>query len=205
MIPFRVLVITDWSRPDCVDRVRAAVSAGPGVAVQHRHPGATDRVFFEEALRLREVVGEAPLFINGRLDVALALGAHLHLNEGSIAPEDARRHLGTRWISASWHPPAPPRTGVDVLVMSPIFTPHSKPADRPPLGVEGFRRFARGVDVPVFALGGLSADRARDFERVAVIGEVMHSVDPAGATRALLRNLGSPPLPNPLPREGEGS
>jgi len=189
LIPFKLLLITDWSRADCLRAVREAVSVGPGIAVQHRHPGATDALFFDEGQRLREAIGDVPLFVNGRLDVALALGAHLHLNEGSLSVADVRPLLGDRLISASWHPPAPPREGADLLLMSPVFDPLSKPAERPALGVEGFRRFARA---DAFALGGITAENVTALGRlpgVAVIGEVLHAASPARAAEALLRAL----------------
>lgn len=170
---FRVIVITDWSRPDCLEQVRAVV--GPGIAVQHRHHGASDRQLFEEGLRLRAAIGSAPLFVNGRVDVALALGAHLHLHEHALAVADVRPLLGRgALISASWHAPSLPRTGVDLLLVSPVFDPLSKPAERPALGVEGYRAArAAAKGVPVFALGGLTVERARslgEVDGVAVIG-----------------------------------
>lgn len=175
MIPFRVIVITDWSRPGCLERVRAAVAVDPRrVAVQHRHPGASDRQLWEEGLALRGVIGSGALFVNGRLDLALALDAHLHLTEGSLHPADVRPHLPAgRWLSASWHPPTAPREGVELLLASPVFDPLSKPPDRPALGVEGFRRARASTTTPVFALGGLTPDRVRALgpvDGVAVIG-----------------------------------
>ncbi|MFZ5446930.1 MAG: thiamine phosphate synthase [Myxococcota bacterium] len=174
MIDFRIIVITDWSRADCLERVRAAVACGPRVAVQHRHPGATDRQLYEQGRQLREVIGAAPLFVNGRLDLALALDAHLHLTEGSLTPADVRPHLGARLLSASWHPPAPPRTGVDLLLASPVFEPLSKPAERPALGPSGYAAArARAGEVPVFALGGMTPERLDalgEVDGVAVIG-----------------------------------
>ena len=196
---FKLILITDWSREDCLAQVREALRAGPGIAVQHRHPGATDRQFYEEGLRLKDVCGEAPLFINGRLDVALALDAHLHLTERSLAGADVRRLLGSRWMSASCHPaphpgplPAAQREG-DLFLVSPVFDPLSKPRERAAIGIEGFRACAGSTATPCFALGGISAARIpslRPLAGVAVIGEVMHAPSPAHAAEALLRALG---------------
>jgi thiamine-phosphate pyrophosphorylase len=189
LIPFKLLLITDWSRPDCLEAVRDALHAGPEIAVQHRHPGATDAAFYEEGCRLREAIGSAPLFVNGRLDLALALDAHLHLNEGSLAPAEVRPFLKGGLVSASWHPPTIPREGIDLLLMSPVFDPISKPAVRPALGREGFRRHARP---DAFALGGITTANVgalRPLAGVAVIGEVLHAPSPAKAAEALLRAL----------------
>ena len=204
MISFKLLLITDWSRPGCVEIIKAALSAGPGIAVQHRHPGATDRQFYEEGLRLKDACGDAPLFINGRLDVAIALDAHLHLTERSLSAADVRPFLGSRWLSSACHPgivslsPAGERVGeranpdVDLLLVSPVFDPISKPPERPPLGAEAFRTFAASTPIPCFALGGITAARIpslKPLAGVAVIGEVMHAQSPAHAAEALLRAL----------------
>lgn len=193
-LPFQLIVITDWSRPDCVQRVQDALRAGPGIAVQHRHPFATDRQFFEEGQRLREAIGDAPLFVNGRLDVALALGANLHVTETSLTAPEVRPSLGNALVSSACHPNGrvPDTTGIDLFLVSPVFKPNSKTDDRPPLGVERFHAFTRQVSVPCFALGGITAARVAELGSVAgvaVIGEVMHADSPARAAEALLRAL----------------
>lgn len=196
-LPFKLLLITDWSRPDCVSRVREALRAGPGIAVQHRHPFSTDRQFFEEGQRLKEAIGDAPLFVNGRLDVALALDAHLHLTEQSLRAADVRPRLGGKLVSSACHPDGqhelPELEGVDLLLVSPVFKPNSKTDDREPLGVSRFHAFAQATPRPCFALGGITVARVPDLRPVAgvaVIGEVMHADSPAHAAEALLRALG---------------
>lgn len=193
-LPFRLLLITDWSRP-VIEIVKEALKAGPGIAVQHRHPGASDRQFYEEGLRLKEVCAEAPLFINGRLDVALALDAHLHLTERSLKASEVRPFLKERYLSAAWHPGRPsdlPHTEIEFFLVSPVFDPISKAAEGPALGVDGFQAFARSVELPCFALGGITAKRVPllgPVAGVAVIGEVMHAHSPAHSAQALLRAL----------------
>ena len=196
-LPFKLLLITDWSRPDCLAQLKDALRAGPGIAIQHRHPGATDAVFYEEGLRLKDLIGDAPLFINSRLDLALALEAHLHLTYHSLRADDVRPHLGSKWLRASFHPgPLPdplPRGGEgDFLLVSPVFDPISKPPERPALGVEAFQRFVSACPLPCFALGGITAARIASLgpvAGVAVIGEVLHAASPAHAAEALLRAL----------------
>ncbi len=77
----------------------------------------------------------------------------------------------------------------DIWLVSPVFDPISKAPERPAIGVEGFETFAATTSLPCFALGGITAERAKHFSRVAVIGEVMHSDRPAHAAEALLRAL----------------
>jgi thiamine-phosphate pyrophosphorylase len=192
-LPFSVIVITDWSmgRARLLEQVFRALEAGPGVAVQHRHVGATDAQFFAEAQALAAVCAriEAPLFINGRLDVALALGAHLHCTTRSLRPIEVRPRLRGRWISTVVHGPGDDVTGADLALVSPVFSPGSKPDDtRPVLGPEGFDAIARTLPCPAFALGGVSVESARSLHRpagVAAISGVLQAADARAAVEAL--------------------
>jgi thiamine-phosphate pyrophosphorylase len=197
-LPFRLVLITDWALPDCAARMARALEAGPGVAVQHRHPGAVDRAFYAEAEALSAACAAAgaPLFVNGRLDVALAVGAHLHLPAAALRVADVRPHLPPgRWLSVAVHDEAEARAaaGADLALVSPVFAPSSKPGDaRPLLGPDGLRRLAGVLPCPAFALGGVDAARARalgDVAGVAALSHVLTAEDPREACRALLEGL----------------
>lgn len=191
----RLVVITDWrlGRERLFAALERALSAGPGVAVQHRHPEAGGRVFLEEARALAALCArfDAPLFVNGRLDVALLTGAHLHLPAHGWAPVDARPLLpADRWISVAVHSDeeAARAAGADLALVSPVFAPGSKPGDtRPQLGPEGFRRLAALLPCPALALGGITPERKlAGAAGYAVVSAVLAAEDPAGAVRALL-------------------
>jgi thiamine-phosphate pyrophosphorylase len=187
---FDVIVITDWARAELLEQVEAVLARHQRVAVQHRHPGASDRLFVEQARALAQVCARhrAPLFINGRLEVALLTGAHLHLPATGLRAEDVRPALRGRLISAAVHSAAEAQP-VDLALVSPVFTPGSKPLDRrPPLGVAGFDALARQLACPCFALGGVSAQTAgslRHAAGLAVISEVVHAQSPPDALAAL--------------------
>ncbi|WP_223753800.1 thiamine phosphate synthase [Myxococcus sp. RHSTA-1-4] len=193
----RLVVITDWRLPPgrLLGALARALEAGPEVAVQHRHPEATGRRFLEEARLLADLCRERgnPLFINGRLDVALLLGAHLHLPAQGAAPEDVRPHLPSgRLISAAVHDMEEARaaSGADLALVSPVFAPGSKPGDtRAQLGPDGFQALAAALPCPALALGGITPERAGDVRGAAgfaVISAVLEAEDPAAAARALL-------------------
>lgn len=196
-----LIVVTDWSlgREVLLERVEAALSASPRVAVQHRHPEATGRDFLEEARLLRARCDRHGngLFVNGRLDVALRVDAHLHLPADAYPPEEARRLLPEgRLISAAAHDVAEARraAGADLLLVSPVFPAGSKPEDtRPPLGVDGFEAIASAVDVPAYALGGITPARAATLPGArgfAVISAVLRAADPRLETIRLLARGG---------------
>ncbi len=204
-----LLIITDWALGEAVlfDRLRAALEVSPRIAVQHRHPGVTARQLLAEARRVAALCARSgnPLFVNGRLDVALAVGAHLHLPAHGLLPVDARAHLPEdRMISCAAHDEAEAREarGASFALVSPVFSPLSKPEDRrAPLGVEGFRKIAAVLPCPAFALGGIDARGAAALGPVgvAVIGAVLHSETPAAAAAGLLK---APPLASSVAPSG---
>jgi thiamine-phosphate pyrophosphorylase len=197
----KIIVITDWDLPreELLARLEAALSVGPQVAVQHRHPSAPMHLFFEEGLAIAKLCEKErnPLFVNGHLDVALLLGAHLHLPATSYSPQDARPHLPAgRWISAAVHnsQEAARAAGADLALISPVFAPGSKVTDdRIPLGPSGFRELASSIGCPAFALGGITAERAVELKGAqgfAVISAVLRADDSRRATREILEQLG---------------
>jgi thiamine-phosphate pyrophosphorylase len=105
----------------------------------------------------------ARVIVNGRLDVALAAGAHgVHLPAGSPAPSSFRAVTPKGFaIGVSCHTLEEVRVSrdADYLMLAPVFAPLSKPREAPPLGVEGLREAARISKVPVVALGGITEGR----------------------------------------------
>ncbi|HYH95233.1 thiamine phosphate synthase [Hyalangium sp.] len=194
----RLIVITDWRIPRArlLTALERALEAGPEVAVQHRHPEAPARAFLEEA-RLLAALCHArgnPLFVNGRLDVALLVGAHLHLPARGLTVEEVRPHLPAGCqVSVAVHDAQEARLarGADLALVSPVYAPGSKPADtRPPLGPEGFQALAVSLPCPAFALGGVTPERAAGLpvaHGFAVISAVLEAEEPAAVARALLR------------------
>jgi thiamine-phosphate pyrophosphorylase len=194
----RLLVITDWRLPRTrlLSALEHALEAGPEVAVQHRHPEAPARAFLEEA-RLLAALCQAhgnPLFVNGRLDVALLVGAHLHLPTRGLTVEDVRPALPAgRWVSAAVHDADEARLarGADLALVSPVYAPGSKPGDtRPSLGPVGFQALAASLPCPALALGGITPERASQLPGAhgfAVISALLEAEDPTATARALLR------------------
>ena len=194
----RLILITDWSQGEALlGLVERALGGARGVAVQHRHPGASDRDFLAEGRALAQVCARhrAPLFVNRRLDVALLLNAHLHLPSSGLLATDVRPHLPFgRWVSAAVHDEAEAARsrGADLALVSPVFAPISKREERAALGPAGFRALAAQLPCPAYALGGVTADGLRALGRVAgaaVIGAVLQAPDPARAVAELLAAL----------------
>lgn len=147
-----------------------------------------------------------PLFVNGRLDVALLVGAHLHLPAHAPPVATVRPHLPAgRWISAAVHTEEElaRARGADLILVSPVFSPGSKPGDtRPTLGPEGFARIRAHAGCPAFALGGIGParlPRLGPLDGVAVQSAVLAVPHPAHEAAALLGALARARASDPSP------
>lgn len=193
MIP-RVLVVTPPAGD--LSPVLAALDAdGPDVAVWLRRPGASARTLVAEGGTLiRRLGGPARLVVGGRLDVAHALGAGVHLPERGLRPSAARRLLGpAALVGASRHdlPGLRALSGASYATLSPFA---AVPGKGRPLGAAGFAEIRQAVaELPVLALGGIDAAVGADARRagadgVAVLRAIARAEDPA-AVLAQLRQL----------------
>jgi len=208
-VGFRLYFITDRhvvKGGDLISACEAALAAAPpgAVALQLREKDLPARELYELALRLREICTRAgaPLVVNDRVDVAIAADADgVHLPFDSIGVSMARKLLGpSRLIGVSSHSPpdvaGAEREGADFAVFGPVFDPLSKPAAGPAWGASGLRAACGAGAIPVFALGGITPDRARELlaspdpaarpAGVASIGAIFGADSPALAIMAML-------------------
>jgi len=190
---------------DALRVVAAAVAAGAPV-VQVRAKDCTDRVLYEFARRVVEIchAAGAACIVNDRVDVALAVGAAgTHLGNEDLPIAAVRRVAGPgHLIGGTARDPeraaALVAAGADYLGVGPAYPTTTKAGLPDPLGPAGVAAVAGAVDIPVIAIGGVTAERVPDLlaagaDGIAVVTAISEAVDPAAATRTLLRLLGSSP------------
>ncbi len=200
------MLVSDRSLCDGVDGLVAAVEAalaGGVDAVQLREKDMPSEELLPLARRLRQATEgravptgwQALLLVNGPLDVALAAEA-----DGVHLPEDAppvERPQRSFLIGRSVHSLAAARRaeaeGVDYLIAGPVYETPSHPG-REPAGLALIEEVARGVRLPVLAIGGVTAGRVEEVVRagasgVAVISAVLAQADKRAAAEGLRRAL----------------
>lgn len=134
-----------------------------------------------------------------RLDCARALGLDgVHLGAEAVPVAEARAFLGGgALIGYSAHRADEARAaaaaGASYVTLSPVFATDSKPGT-PPRGVDWLREAARGLPLPVLALGGLSAARVAEVRAagahgVAAVAALGGAPDPEAAAREFRRAL----------------
>jgi thiamine-phosphate pyrophosphorylase len=197
----RLVVITDRSlaapRP-VLDVVAAALAAG-APAVQLRDKEASASELLATARDLRELTGRfgALLFVNDRLDVALAAQADgVHLGPDDLPVAAARRSVPRDFlVGFSTDDPEEARravaAGADYLGCGAVYPTGSKVDAGAIIGLARLDGVARAVAVPVVAIGGVTPVRASEVAAtraagVAVIGAVMAAPDPGAAAAGLL-------------------
>lgn len=165
----RLLAFTDASirTSGHVGAGAAAIAAiGPAVGFVARDHDATAAELTDfTALLLAEAhTHEAAIIVAGRPDLAAGLSAHgVQLRASDLSPSDARRVLRKGWIGRSVHSAVEGaeavEAGADYLVAGNIWETASHPG-RQPAGL-GLIEALVSLGKPVFAIGGVTAERAR--------------------------------------------
>jgi thiamine-phosphate pyrophosphorylase len=201
---FRLIVITDrtLATPRPVQSVVAeALEAGaPAIQLRDKSMGARDLAELGRELRDLTRRHDALLFVNDRVDVALAVEADgVHLGPDDL-PVDAVRGVVPDGFLIGYSTDDPGEavmavsSGADYIGCGAVWPTGSKSDAGNAIGPEGLRAVAKSVSVPVVGIGGITADRAgllsdTGAAGVAVIGAVMAADDPGAEVRRLLQSF----------------
>lgn len=163
----RLYAITDSKRyPDMLQRLEKALKKGIKM-VQLREKELSGLEYYRLALKVRELTKqyEAMLFVNDRVDIALAVEADgVHLPEKGLPPSAVRKIAPGLLVGYSAHSLESAlwaqKEGADFITLSPIFKTQSHP-EAEPLGLMTLKEVCQKVSIPVYALGGITWDKIK--------------------------------------------
>jgi thiamine-phosphate pyrophosphorylase len=200
-VDFKLYLITDrkQTRLPLPEAVRLALEGGVK-AIQLREKDLPVRDLLQLARELRSVTREfgAKLFINDRVDVALAVEADgVHLGHQSLPPEPVKRLARSRLVvGVSTHTieeaKAAEAGGADFITFGPVFFTPSKASFGATVGLDCLKSAKKLVKVPIFGLGGIKSGNIRQVlsfgaDGVSMISAVFSAEDIRKAAESVLR------------------
>lgn len=165
-----------------VYRVAAQMRAAGVSLLQYRDKVGSPQTVLQNAAAIGEAFAAANcrLILNDRADLALlADWDGVHVGQGDLLPEDARRVVGTdRWVGISTHNEEQVRladaSSADYIAVGPVFATGTKLDAEPVIGLDGVRHARSLTTKPIVAIGGITRQNARSVieagaDSVAVI------------------------------------
>ena len=198
----RLIVITDRGLADprsVVDVVAQALHAGvPAVQLREKAQPPGEVLPLARRLRADTRRAGALLFVNDRLDLALAVGADgVHLGPDDL-PVGAARAIAPPGFLIGYSADrvdaarAAVRDGANYIGCGTVYPTGTKSDAGEITGTEGLRRVVRAVDAPVVGVGGVTPARAPAVIAAgavgcAAIGSIMAAANPGRAVAGFLR------------------
>jgi thiamine-phosphate pyrophosphorylase len=200
----RLCVITDTTvqkKYSHTEIANMSIKGGADV-IQFRDKTMPTGESIETAKKIKKICSEAGVLfiVNDRVDVALLSDADgVHLGKEDIPLKEARKLLGNnKIIGGTAHSlkeaEKAEREGADYIGFGHIFPTSSKLKLTPSVGVEELKKVVKTINIPIFAIGGISLTNIEEIIRTgvhgaAVIGSVVKSSDPAKTVKELKRLL----------------
>lgn len=191
--------VTDrsWLNGDTLYRQVEQAVLGGATFVQLREKNLDTGRLLEEAQEIQGLCRRyrIPFVINDHVEIAARIGADgVHVGQSDMAAGDVRKKLGPDQIvgvSAQTVEQAllAQRMGADYLGVGAVFQTGSK-ADAEDVSLETLRAICRAVDIPVIAIGGISAGNVMRLSGsgicgIAVISALFAQPDIRAAAREL--------------------
>jgi thiamine-phosphate pyrophosphorylase len=186
-----------------LDAFARELRAASVTLLQYRNKTGSPQEILRAASILREAMAGSgcKLILNDRADLAvLASFDGVHVGQGDLSPEDARRVVGPdRIVGVSTHTDEQVRLAdqscADYIAIGPVFATGTKLNPDPVVGLEGVRRARALTRKPLVAIGGITRANARSIieagaDSIAVISALFApNESPAQVTRDFLARL----------------
>lgn len=196
------LVTAPLRPPDRLATTVAAALKGGASLVQLREKTASPDEKLAAARAVREVCRThgVPFLVNDDPEFARRVDADgVHVGRGDPSPRIARALLGPKALvgvtvyGKPGEEEAAESAGADYLGVGPFFPSLTKP-DEPELPLHVLDQVVHRARLPVFAIGGVTADNAGLLARhgvagVAVVSAIMEARDPRASAEAILRGF----------------
>ena len=199
----------DYSLYLCTDRrlmtsptIEASAESalrGGTTVIQLREKDCSSREVYELGLRVKKITDayHAPLIINDRVDIALAVGAAgVHVGQGDLPCKVVREIVGPDMIvgvSAATLDEAvqAEEDGADYLGVGAMYATATK-TDTRPVSMEELLKIRAAVKIPIVVIGGINKQTLGNFkgtgvDGLAVVSAIVAQPDPEAAARELLR------------------
>ncbi len=143
-----------------VDAVEASIKGGVTV-VQLREKDSSGKTFLESAIALKDLTAryDIPFIINDRIDIALLVGAGLHIGQDDIPLTEARRLLPTATIGVSVstveQAVVAEREGANYLGVGSLF-PTATKQDATCMARATLEQIRKAVRIPLVGIGGIT-------------------------------------------------
>lgn len=209
MIDFKLYVITNrhLCTPKSLFTVVSEILDVGVKAIQLREKDLNDVALFKLAKLISDLcqTHNAHLFINTNTKVAMDVGAiGIHLPDTDVSVDKVNAASDSNFlIGCSIHgvDAAKKREaeGADFVTYSPIYTTKNKPGYGPAVGVGNLEKLIKQVNLPVFALGGITPARVGECLRagasgIAVMSGIMSPTDAAQRAKEYLSALCDNPI-----------
>jgi len=202
---FDLYLITDrklfGSSEKMLQAIEKALEGGVR-AVQLREKDLRTRELLALAYNMRNVTKRygAKLFINDRVDIALAVDADgVHLGRASMPVHAARRASdGSLTIGVSTHSvdeaAQAQEDGADFITLGPVYETPSKMQYGKPIGIHVLKVAAGDLSLPVYAIGGIGIDSINEVLQqgaygIALISAILAAKNVRKTTEEFVRKL----------------
>lgn len=164
-----------------------ALAEGGARILQLRHKDHWTREAYHAATELASFLraAEIELIVNDRADIALMLGAGLHVGQQDLPPGESRAILGVdATLGFSTHNEAQLLASAsdptDYVALGPIFATGSKANPDPVVGLAELKRLRPMTAKPLVAIGGITLDSAIEVwqagaDSIALIGDLFQT------------------------------
>lgn len=169
--------------------VEEAVKGGVTI-VQLREKNSSGKIFYEKALKLKELLHhyQVPLIINDRVDIALAIGADgVHVGQDDLPLHVVRKIVPKSMlvgvsVSTVEEAQIAEQNGANYIGVGSIFSTQTK-SDAKLLPRGMLEKIVKSVSIPAVAIGGINLSNVQSIihtgiSGIAIVSSIMESKNP---------------------------